>query len=49
MARRHQWNPLADEDRYDMDVELIDLACIQKGRDQPSATTMSDRFGGGIP
>jgi hypothetical protein len=38
MPGRHEWNPLADEDRNDVDVELIDLAGIEEGRDQFSPT-----------
>ncbi len=37
MARRHERNPLADEDRDDVDVKLIDLASIQERRNQLTA------------
>ena len=33
MARRDEWNALADEDWDDMNVELIDLAGVQKRGD----------------
>jgi hypothetical protein len=46
MARRHEWNPLADEDWNDMDVELIDLAGVQERGDQLSAAHHPDLFAG---
>src|SRR5260221_14754433 len=45
-ARRQEGNPLADENRNDMDVELVDLAGVEEGGDQPSATHHPDLFAG---
>jgi uncharacterized protein YqjF (DUF2071 family) len=44
MPWRHQWYPLADEDRNDMDVELIDLAGVEERGDQLSAAHHPDVF-----
>src|SRR5687768_16638148 len=44
MPWRDEWNALADEDRHDVDVELIDLAGIKKRGDQLSATHHPDLF-----
>src|SRR5512139_262312 len=49
MARRDEWNALADEDRNDLDVELIDLARVEERGDQPSAAHHPDLFAGGRP
>jgi hypothetical protein len=32
MARGDKWNPFADEDRDDMDIEFIDLAGVEERR-----------------
>ena len=37
MARRHEWNALADERGNDMDVELVDLVSVEKGGNQLAA------------
>src|SRR5437773_2752757 len=44
MAWRHERNPLADEDRDDVDVELIDLAGVEERGDQPAAAHHPDLF-----
>src|ERR1700748_2000151 len=44
MARRYQRNALADEDGHDVDVELVQFADIEKGRDQLSAAHHPDVF-----
>src|SRR5438105_2855029 len=42
MPRRHEGNPRADEYRNHMDVELVDLAGVEEGGDQPSAAHHPD-------
>src|ERR1700685_770180 len=44
MARRHEWNALADERGNDVDVELVDLAGVEEGGDQAAATHHPDVF-----
>src|SRR5439155_2043850 len=44
MAGCHQWNPLTDEGRNNVDVELVDLAGVEERGDQFSAAHHPDVF-----
>jgi len=44
MARRYEWDALADKDGHDMDIEFIDLAGVEKRGDQLSATHHPECF-----
>ena len=46
MARRYEWNALADQCGNDVDVELVDLVSVEKGGNQLAAPIIQMCFPG---